>query len=152
AAAPAAPAAVNRGPVSARETLLVSMGADPTNLDPHSTVDGLSLTTMWRTYDMLVQIKAGIPQPGAPIEVDPDLAESWQVSDDNLRYTFKLRRGLKFADGSPLDARAVKWSFDRMIRINKAGASNLRQLKSTEAPDDTTVVMTLSEPFAYFLP
>nr|MBA2449614.1 ABC transporter substrate-binding protein [Chloroflexota bacterium] len=149
--APAAPVAKS-GQVGPRETLIYGMGADPTNLDPHSTVDGLSLITMQRTYDLLVQLKPGAPQPGAPLEVEPDLAESWIGSPDNLKYTFKLRPNLKFADGSPLDAGAVKWSFDRMMKINKAGASNLRQLKSTEAVDATTVEMTLSEPYAYFLP
>jgi len=134
------------------ETFIYGMGADPTNLDPHSTVDGLSLVTMGRTYDKLVDLRPGVPQPGAALEVDPDLAESWEASSDNLRYTFRLRSGLKFADGTPLDASAVKWSFDRMMRINKAGASNLRQLKETRAVDDRTVEMILSEPYAYFLP
>jgi peptide/nickel transport system substrate-binding protein len=140
------------GQVGPRETFVYGMGADPTNLDPHSTVDGLSLITMQRTYDKLVDLRPGEPKPGAALEVDPELAESWTVSPDSLKYTFKLRPGLKFADGSPLNAQAVKWSFDRMMKINKAGASNLRQLKATEAPDATTVEMTLSEPYAYFLP
>jgi peptide/nickel transport system substrate-binding protein len=151
--ATAAPAA-KTGPaqVGPRETFVYGMGADPSNLDPHSTVDGLSLITMMRAYDKLVDLRPGEPKPGAALEVDPEVAESWSVSDDSLKYTFKLKSGLKFADGSPLDAAAVKWSFDRMMKINKAGASNLRQLKSTDAPDPTTVVMTLSDPYAYFLP
>ncbi|MCA1645560.1 MAG: ABC transporter substrate-binding protein, partial [Chloroflexi bacterium] len=121
-------------------------------IDPHQTVDGNALLAIGRVYSGLVQLRPGAPKPGAPLEVDPDLADSWQVSDDSLRYSFKLRSGLKFADGSPLDAQAVKWSFDRLMGINKSAAANIRQLKSTEAPDPTTVVMTLSEPFAYFLP
>jgi peptide/nickel transport system substrate-binding protein len=140
------------GPIGPNETFIYAIGADPTNLDPHSTVDGLSLITMQRVYDKLVDLRPGEPKPGAPLVVDPEVAESWSVSPDNLKYTFKLKPGLKFADGSPLDANAVKWSFDRMMAIDKAGASNLRQLKSTEAKDATTVEMTLSAPYAYFPP
>ncbi|MCA1552850.1 MAG: ABC transporter substrate-binding protein, partial [Chloroflexi bacterium] len=144
-----APAGAAPGP---KETLVYGMSADPTNLDPHSTVDGLSLITMHRCYDKLVELKPGIPKPGAPLEVIPDAAESWTEAPDGLTYTFKLREGLKFADGSPLDAAAVKWSFDRLMAINKSSASNIRQLKSTDVVDARTVKMTLSEPFAYFLP
>jgi peptide/nickel transport system substrate-binding protein len=144
-----APAGAAPGP---KETLVYGMGADPTNLDPHSTVDGLSLVTMHRCYDKLVELKPGIPQPGAPLEVIPDAAEAWTAAPDGLTFTFTLRNGLKFADGSPLDAAAVKWSFDRLMAINKSSASNIRQLKSTDVVDARTVKMTLSEPFAYFLP
>ncbi len=149
-AAPAAkPGAASPGSAA---TLVYGISADPTNIDPHQSVDGNAILAVGRVYDMLVQLRPGAPKPGAPLDVDPDLAESWQVSDDSLRNTFKLRPGLTFADGSPLDAKAVKWSFDRLMGINKSGAANIRQLKSTDAPDATTVVMTLSEPFAYFLP
>jgi len=143
------PAAGNPGPA---QTFVYGVSADPTNIDPHQTVDGNAVLAMGRVYSGLVELKSGVPQPGAPLEVNPDLAESWQVSDDSLHYTFKLRPGLKFADGTPLDARAVKWSFDRLMGINKSASANIRQLKSTDAPDPTTVTMTLSEPFAYFLP
>jgi len=159
-AAPAAAAPTQAAPAQAgvpktvgpKETFIYGMAADPTNLDPHVTVDGLSISAMQRTYDKLVDLRPGEPKPGAPLEVDPEAADSWTVSPDSLTYTFKLKPGLKFADGSPLDANAVKWSFDRMMKINKTGAANIRQLKSTEAKDPTTVVMTLSEPYAYFLP
>ena len=151
-AAPATAAKPAAGKPGPAETFVYGISADPTNIDPHQTVDGNAILAIGRVYSGLVQLRPGAPQPGAPLEVDPDLAESWQISDDSLRYTFKLRTGLKFADGSPLDAKAVKWSFDRLMGINKSAASNIRQLKSTDAPDATTVVMTLSEPFAYFLP
>lgn len=147
-----APKTTTGGDPGANATLIYGMGADPTNLDPHQTVDGLSLIAMNRCYDRLVEVKPGEPKPGAALEVQADAAESWQASPDGLTYTFKLRSGLKFADGSPLDAQAVKASFDRLMAINKSAASNIRQLKSTDAVDATTVKMTLSEPFPYFLP
>ncbi|MCW5850313.1 MAG: ABC transporter substrate-binding protein [Anaerolineae bacterium] len=150
-AAPAAKAATSGDP-GAKATLIYGMGADPTNLDPHQTVDGLSLIAMNRCYDRLVEVKPGEPKPGAPLEVQADAAESWDVSADGKTYTFKLRKGLKFADGSPLDAQAVKASFDRLMAINKSAASNIRQLTKTDAVDDVTVKMTLSEPYPYFLP
>ncbi|MCC6174401.1 MAG: ABC transporter substrate-binding protein [Chloroflexi bacterium] len=150
--APAAASGAAPATVGPKETLVYGMAADPTNLDPHATVDGLSIITMHRVYDKLVDLRPGEPKPGAALEVDPEIADSWTISSDSLTYTFKLKPGLKFADGSPLDANAVKWSFDRLMAINKTAASNLRQLKSTEAKDPTTVVMTLAEPYAYFLP
>src|SRR5439155_1632070 len=112
AAATTAPAAVTKpaaGAPGPSETFVYGVSADPTNIDPHQTVDGNALLAIGRVYDGLVQLRPGAPKPGAPLEVDPDLAETWTVSDDSLRYTFKLRSGLKFADGSPLDANAVKW-------------------------------------------
>jgi peptide/nickel transport system substrate-binding protein len=109
------------------------MGADPTNLDPHSTVDGLSVLTMGRCYDRLIELEPGIPTPGEPLQFRPDLAESWEISEDGMTYTFTLREGLQFADGTPLDAEAVKWSFDRLQTINKAGANWPRQRPSMRA-------------------
>src|SRR5438067_1655377 len=79
------PAAGAPGP---SETFVYGVSADPTNIDPHQTVDGNALLAIGRVYDGLVQLRPGAPKPGAPLEVDPDLAESWTVSDDSLRYTF----------------------------------------------------------------
>jgi peptide/nickel transport system substrate-binding protein len=134
------------------ETFLYGIGADPTNLDPHVSVDGSVILLDNAIYDGLVQLKPGEMAPGAPLEVEPALAESWEASVDGLTYTFKLRPDLKFADGTPLDAAAVKWSFDRMMAIEQSAASNIPQLQTTDAVDPTTVRMTLAEPFAYFLP
>ncbi len=162
--APAAPAATSApaaqptkapaasGTLGPKQTFIFAMQADASNVDPHVSVDGQSAVVANRCYDKLIELVPGAPKPGVPLEMRGDLAESWKVSDDGLKYTFKIRKGAKFSDGSPLDAKAVKWSFDRLMAVNKGAASNIRQLKSTEAPDESTVEMTLTEPYAYFLP
>lgn len=150
--APAAQPTTAPAAIGPKQTFIYGFKPDPANWDPASSTEGHSAITVGRCYDTLISLKPGIPKPGEPLELVPNIAESWKISDDGLKYTFKLRTGLKFADGSPLDAKAVKWSFDRTMTINKGTAAQVRMLKSTEAPDAATVEMTLSEPFAYFLP
>ncbi len=105
-------------------------------------------------YDTLVHMsnEGFIPEPG--------LAESWEISDDGLEYTFKLRSGLSFGDGTPLDAEAVKFTFDRMLDPEHPFAdtgpfpfatSYFGQIDAVEAVDATTVKFVLKEPFSAFL-
>ena len=60
-------------------------------------------------YDGLVRYKPGT------LEVEPALADSWDISDDGSTYTFHLREGVSFHDGTPFNADAVKFNFDRML-------------------------------------
>ena len=95
----------------------------------------------------------------ADLLVQPALAESWDISDDGLTYTFKLRSGVKFHDGSDFDAEAVKFNFDRMLDENHpyhdTGPFPLSfffgSVESTEVVDDMTVKFTLNAPYAPFL-
>jgi peptide/nickel transport system substrate-binding protein len=122
-------------------TLKVGLQADPTALDFHLQ----TLTAIWHVvehiYNRLVVI-----QPD--LAIGPELAESWEISEDGLVYTFKLRQGVMFHPpvSRPLVANDVKVSFDRWrsdISAAKAGAASIA---SVEAPDDATVVVTLSSP------
>ena len=84
-----------------------------------------------------------------------DLAESWSVSRDGLTYTFKIRRGVKFHDGSTLTARDVKVSYDKIVNP-PAGVTSARKgqytvVEAIEATDDQTVVFRLKHPSAGFL-
>lgn len=81
------------------------------------------------------------------------LADSYDVSDDGLVYTFKLRPGVKFHDGTDFNAQAVKTNFDRVTnRDNKLARYNqFNRIAKTEAVDDTTVRITLTEPFSPFI-
>jgi len=84
----------------------------------------------------------------------PWIAESWDISEDGLTWTFKIREGVTFHDGTPLDATAVKFTFDRILdpatqAVTAAGL--VGPMTSTEAPDATTFSFTLSEPFAPLL-
>jgi peptide/nickel transport system substrate-binding protein len=76
----------------------------------------------------------------------PGLAKSWHVSDDGLKWTFKLQEGVSFHDGTPFNAEAVKFSLQRVIE----DGAMFKQvpIKSIEAKNDHTVVITTKEPFA----
>src|SRR6516165_2194389 len=95
------------------DTLVVASGADAVTLDPGVSFDGQS-PLIWRgVYEALLGYK------GNTIEIVPELAESYNISDDKLTYTFKIRRGIKFTDGEPLDAAAVKLNIERQIKTKQ---------------------------------
>lgn len=87
--------------------------------------------------------------------IHPWLAESWERSDDGLTYTFKLRQGVKFSDGEPFNAAAVKANFDKIITDTEyapsTAKSTFQNLASTEVVDEYTVRTVLKEPTANWL-
>lgn len=92
--------------------------------------------------------------PGSAGEVEVALAESYEVSDDGLEYTFKLREGVSFHDGTPLKAEAVLFSLNRIAPINEAEGENAGFLytdyaNGVDAIDDMTVKVTFSAPFPF---
>src|SRR3954471_15442633 len=107
-------------------------------LDPAGSYDNGSFTVMNQVYPFLMNTA-----PGSP-DVQPDIADSADFSAPT-DYTVKLKSGLKFANGHDLTSSDVKFSFDRILKINDANgpASLLANLESTDAPDDTTVVFHL---------
>lgn len=133
--------------------LVVGQIAEPQSLDPHTVTATNDFRILVNVYDGLVRFKDGT------LEVEPALAESWEISDDGKTYTFKLREGVTFHDGSAFDAQAVKFNFDRMLKEDHPFydtgpfplSFNFSSVVSVEAPDPKTVVFTLSEPFAPFL-
>ncbi|MDO4616224.1 MAG: ABC transporter substrate-binding protein [Lachnospiraceae bacterium] len=94
----------------------------------------------------------------ALLEVNPDseyvgrLADSWEISDDALTYTFKLKEGIRFSDGSDFTAEDVVFTYQQVME-NQADNENvdLTRLKSVEADGDDTVVFTLKEAYSPFL-
>ena len=82
----------------------------------------------------------------------PGLAESWEKSPDGLVYTFKLKPGAKFHDGSPVNVEAVKYSFERLLKLGMGAVANFTSIDKIEAVDDTTVRFTLKVPFTSFCP
>jgi peptide/nickel transport system substrate-binding protein len=79
----------------------------------------------------------------------PGLAESWQVSDDELTWTYKIRQGVKWSDGQPLTAKDAAYTFNRIMKgsVEQTNYGNyVGNIKSVTAPDDTTLVMTTKEP------
>src|SRR5437899_13039519 len=90
-------------PVAAQPagTLVVGLVAEPVNLDPPQVTDLNSNRVGRRIVETLVTF------PEESTQIVPGLAESWTISKDGLQYTFKLRRGITFNDGTPLHAEAV---------------------------------------------
>jgi peptide/nickel transport system substrate-binding protein len=123
-----------------KDTLVVASGADAVTLDPGVSFDGQS-PLIWRgVYEALLGYK------GNTVEIVPELAESYSISDDKLTYTFKIRKGIKFTDGEPLNAAAVKYNIERQIKIKQGIAYALGPIKTIETPDNSTVVLHLSAP------
>lgn len=126
----------------------VNMGivADVQSFDPPIPGDNMSIWTMLNIYDQLLRVaKSGQ-------EVEACLAESYELSDDLLTYTFKLRPGVQFHDGTPLKASDVKYCIDRTSFAEESGWLSLfTAVKETAAPDDATFVLTVKEPWAPML-
>jgi peptide/nickel transport system substrate-binding protein len=91
--------------------------------------------------------------PNGTSTVVPGLAEKWDISKDGRTYTFHLRPGLKFSDGSPVTAEDVVWNLEQFVNpeINVVFASLAVGIKSVEAPDEKTVVVKLEHPIAALL-
>jgi peptide/nickel transport system substrate-binding protein len=118
----------------------------PDRIDPAVGNDFASSTSLANLYDTLVF-------PNAKGGVDPWLATSWDISTDGMTYTFHLRSGVKFHDGSLLKASDVVYSYDRIKTIGEGyGYLVTAGVKSVSAPDDSTIVFTIEEPSALFLP
>ncbi|HVZ74646.1 MAG TPA: ABC transporter substrate-binding protein [Polyangia bacterium] len=98
---PAAPTAADR--------VIVARSADPVSLDPARASDIESLEVAEQVFGRLVRFSPGRLEP------EPDLATSWSVSEDGTVWTFELREGVRFHDGTPVDADAVVFSFERQI-------------------------------------
>lgn len=132
----------------ARRVLILASGQDVPNFDPHVTTGYTPIMTMRNIYDSLVRIEGNPPKPV------PHLAESWTVSPDGMEYVFKLNAKAKFHDGSPVDAAAVKYSFDRILRLKKGNGwmvTGVLDDKSVSVVDPTTVKIRLAKPFVAFL-
>ena len=146
----AAPAAIAQAPPG---VLAVGQIAEPKSLDPHAVTAVNDFRILMNLYDGLVRYRDGT------LEVEPALATSWSISDDGTEYVFELRSGVTFHDGTPLDAKAVEFNFDRMLDdshpYHHTGPFPLSfffsAVKDTEAVDEDTVKFTLHEPYAPFL-
>jgi peptide/nickel transport system substrate-binding protein len=119
----------------------------PSGMDPHIHSSWDLAVAVANVYDPLVyQDEKGKLQGG--------LAESWEVSPDGMTYTFKLRKGVKFHDGTPFTAEAVKFSLDRIVdpaTKSQLAINLLGPYKSTDIVDDYTAKVNFSTPYAPFL-
>lgn len=122
--------------------LNMGMALEPPHLDP---TGGAAAAIDEVVYTNLFEGLTRIDQNGA---VEPGLAESWTVSDDGLTYTFSLRQGVKFHDGTAMDSADVVFSLKRAIAEDSTNAQKalFEPISEITAPDPATVIVTLKRP------
>ncbi len=123
------------------DTLVVAQGVDMQTGDPHRTTLTHAVNVLANLYDTLIW-------RDAKLNLKPGLALSWRAVDATT-WEFKLRPGVRFHDGEPFNAQAVKFSFERMLdpRTKWPGAGALRLIKAVAVVDDTTVRFTTERPW-----
>ena len=152
-AATQAPAAKQDAPKTAPAVgklggeLRYGMNNEPDSLDPAKTAQASAFNVMLNLYDTLIW------QDPADLKYKPGLAESWESSPDGLTHTFKLRKGVKFHDGTPFNAEAVKFTFDRLADPATKSPFALGKLgpyQETKVVDEYTAQVILKAPYAAF--
>lgn len=134
----------------AQDTIIYAQGAEPRGLDPALVDDGESAKIMVNIYEGLLKYSKDSTQ------VEPSLAEKWDVSPDGLTYTFYLKKGVKFQDGTDFNAEAVKFNIDRQLPpkvtedMSYAGFV-YSSVKDVEVVDDLTVKINMTSPSTPFL-
>ncbi len=118
---------------------------DVITLDPARSFETTNLTVQHATYDTLLEIRSDDLNT-----IMPGLAQSWEVSDDGLVYTFRLYEGTTFASGNPLTAEDVRFSWTRLKNIKGNPSFYVDAVASVEATDELTVTVTLSAPTPAF--
>ena len=133
--------------LAAKDTLVMGVALEPPHLDPTA---GAAAAIDEVVYANVFEGLTRINENG---EILPALAESWEVSEDGKTYTFKLRSGVKFHDGTDFDAGDVKFSLDRARAEDSTNAQKglFSAIESVEVSDPHTVVVNLSNPAGSFL-
>jgi glutathione transport system substrate-binding protein len=139
-------AALTGGNAFAAKDVVIALHIPAETLDPYSTNTTLTTAVTKSFYEGLFEFDKDL-------KIRPVLAESYDVSPDGLVYTFKLRQGVKFHDGSDFNAEAVKFVLERAINPdNKMPRANqFKAIGKIDVVDAYTVRMTLKEPFSPFL-
>jgi oligopeptide transport system substrate-binding protein len=156
----AAPLAFGQTPKQGGSAV-VTFNNDLTTLDPQVGYDWQNWSVIKSIFDGLMDYKPGTT------ELEPDLAKEYTISDDGLTYTFKLRDNLKFHNGRPVTAADVKYSLERAVNPatqspgagyfsmikghDELSSGKAKEMSGIAAPDDKTVVFTLTRPDATFL-
>lgn len=139
--------ATKKTPVESEDVnMTIAVNAEIISLDPHDISDTLSGSAASTMYEPLYDYKLDM-------SLEPVLATSYEVSKDGLEYTFHIREGVTFHDGTPLNAEAVKFNFDRISNKdnNLRRRRNLLHVVSTEVVDEYTLLIKLDAPFAPML-
>jgi peptide/nickel transport system substrate-binding protein len=146
AARAAHPVSAEQGPPS---TFTLVTNRAPSDLDPHSAYDAGSGTLLQGPFEGLIRLRSGTLDEFVPL-----LAESWQSNPDKSVWTFRLREGVTFHDGTRLDAEAARASFERQLSLGFAPATVLGRFiddpAMISALDDRTLVFDLGRPRPLF--
>ena len=132
---------------AAQDVLTIGATYDAKTLDPHVTNDTGSHVMMRQIYEKLVDFDENL-------NVVPRLAERWDISEDGRRYTFHLKKGVKFHNGEEMKASDVLFSFKRMLSPVAAAThaySNVIDPEGFDVIDDYTIVISTKEPLGAFL-
>jgi peptide/nickel transport system substrate-binding protein len=121
------------------DSLVAAIAGEPDQLDPHKTTAYFSFEVLENVFDTLVE-------PDEDLNMQPALAESWETSTDELTWTFRLRPGVTFHDGTPLTAEDVVFSYRRIIDEQLANSDKFSAVRAVEAPDPGTVVIRVDRP------
>jgi len=134
-------------PTGPRDTLVFAASADATTLDPHNTTDTESDQVIMMLYETLIGFDRDM-------KIVPRLAERWDVAADGVTWTFHLRDGIRFHDGTPFDAEAVRRNFARVMDpvANHKRLVLFDMIDRVEAVDARTVRITTRYPFGAFEP
>ena len=129
--------------------LTFGMGGSPSDLDPHSQSDVRSLVAVRGAYEGLIVLKESTTD-----QYEGMLAETWESNADQSVWTFHLREGITFHDGSVCDAEAVRASYERLLTMQKGAyyvvARFVPDAASITAPDARTIVFDLGKPQPLF--
>jgi peptide/nickel transport system substrate-binding protein len=128
-------------------TLVIGLDQEPPTLDPHASPSAV-------TYQIIASVTENLLYRGQDGKLQPWLAESWTASRDGRSVTFKLRKDVRFHDGTPFNAEAVKLNFDRIVDPKfKAGGARaaLAGYAGSKVLDEFTVQVTYETPFSPFL-
>jgi peptide/nickel transport system substrate-binding protein len=130
--------------------LLAAIAAEPPSLDPHQEGTFANIQLVAPLYSLLLQFD---PQDFS--KIIGDVATEWKMAPDGRTYTFKIRQGIRFHDGSPLTAADVKASYDKIIfppeGVRSSRKTSYSAVERVEAPDPGTVVFRLKFPSAALL-
>lgn len=119
--------------------LVAAIAGEPDQLDPQKTTAYFSFEVLENVFDTLVA-------PDENLEMRPALAESWETSPDGLTWTFRLRDGVTWHDGSPFTADDVVYSYRRIMDEKLANVDKFSAVTDVSAPDPSTVVISVKQP------
>src|SRR5688500_9892044 len=128
----------------------------PVHFDPHQTIAFSTMMPLSYGMSRLVKVKAGAGVVPGTQPVEPDVAESWTQTNETT-YVFNLRKGIRWhpkppVNGRELTADDIKYTYERFLSIKgNPNHGTLEQIDKIEAPDKSTVRITLKQPYAWFL-